>query len=96
MKLIIDIPVPIYKKFAEPLNPYSREDVMILHAAIWNGTPLAKVIGDIMDEIDEQWYIVKRESIECAEGLEMASEIITKHISGAMMDGEEWQRSDKE
>ena len=40
------------------------------------------VIADIQSEIDEQWYIVKRESIECAEGLEMASEIIRKHTSG--------------
>ena len=38
-----------------------------------------KAIKDIMDEIDEQYYIVKRESIEHSEGLEMASEIIIKH-----------------
>lgn len=87
MKLIIDIPVPIYKKFTEPFNPYSREDAMILHAAVCNGTPLAKVIGDIMDEIDDQYYIVKRESIERSEGLEMASEIIIKHTK--MCGGEE-------
>ena len=46
-----------------------------------NFVPLS-VIADIQSEIDDEWYRVKHESIECAEGLEMASEIINKHISG--------------
>ena len=54
-----------------------------------NYVPLS-VIEDIQAEIEieEQWCRVKRESIECAEGLEMASEIIIKHVSGAK-EGEE-------
>ena len=47
------------------------------------------VINDIQEEIDDEWYRVKRESYERAEGLELASEIIEKHISGAKMEGEE-------
>ena len=40
------------------------------------------VIEDIQAEIDDEWYRVKRESYERAEGLELASEIILKHTSG--------------
>ena len=47
-----------------------------------------QVIADIQAEIDDEWYRVKRESIERAEGLELASEIIIKHISGAKMEGD--------
>ena len=54
------------------------DDIEALRAAI----KLIKAIDAIQAEIDEQWYIVKRNSIECAEGLEMASEIIRKHTSG--------------
>lgn len=49
-----------------------------------NYVPIS-VIEDIQAEIDEQWYVVKRESIERAEGLELASEIIIKHTSGTKM-----------
>ena len=41
-----------------------------------------KAIKDIVDEIDEQCDCVKRDNIYCSEGLEMALEIIKKHISG--------------
>ena len=37
-------------------------------------------IEDIKAEIDEQYDIVKRDNIYRAEGLEMAAEIIDKHI----------------
>ena len=47
-----------------------------------------QVIADIQAEIDDEWYRVKRESHERAEGLELASEIIIKHISGAKMEGD--------
>ena len=50
-----------------------------------NFVPMS-VIENIQAEIDDEWYRVKRESIERAEGLELASEIITKHISGAKME----------
>lgn len=40
------------------------------------------VIENIMAEIDEQCDCVKRDNIYCSEGLEMALEIIKKHISG--------------
>ena len=46
------------------------------------------VIEDIQAEIDDEWYRVKLESYERAEGLELASEIIAKHTSGAK-EGEE-------
>ena len=56
---------------------------------IWFGTPSGKevafiplsVIEDIRAEIDEQYDIVKRDNIYRAEGLEMADEIIKKHMS---------------
>ena len=38
------------------------------------------VIADIRAEIDEQYDIEKRDNIYRAEGLEMADEIIEKHI----------------
>ena len=47
------------------------------------------VIEDIQAEIDDEWYRVKRDSYERAEGLELASEIIIKHTSGAKMEDEE-------
>ena len=52
-----------------------------------NFVPMS-VIEAIQAEIDDEWYRVKRESYERAEGLEMASEIIIKHTSGAKREGE--------
>lgn len=43
---------------------------------------LMGAIDDIRTEIDEQYDIVKRDNIYCAEGLEMALDIIDRHISG--------------
>ena len=40
------------------------------------------VIEDIRADIDEQYDIVKRDNIYCAEGLEMALDVIDRHISG--------------
>ena len=65
----------IDKKYIDEALQSAIEDIK------QNFVPLS-VIADIQSEIDEQWYIVKRNSIECAEGLEMASEIIRKHTSG--------------
>ena len=41
------------------------------------------VIENIRAEIDERYDIEKRDNIYRAEGLEMADEIIEKHISGS-------------
>ena len=65
----------IDKKYIDEALQSAIEDIK------QNFVPLS-VIADIQAKIDEQWYIVKRNSIECAEGLEMASEIIRKHTSG--------------
>ena len=65
----------IDKKYIDEALQSAIEDIK------QNFVPLS-VIANIQSEIDEQWYIVKRNSIECAEGLEMASEIIRKHTSG--------------
>ena len=65
----------IDKKYIDEALQSAIEDIK------QNFVPLS-VIADIQAKIDEQWYIVKRNSIECAEGLEMASEIVRKHTSG--------------
>lgn len=59
-----------YKAKSEPC-----EDIKL------NFVPLS-VIEDIMAEIDEQCDCVKRDNIYCSEGLEIALEIIRKHIGG--------------
>ena len=43
---------------------------------------MRKAIEDIKTEIDEQYDRVHPYDISCAEGLEMALEIIDRHISG--------------
>ena len=65
----------IDKKYIDEALQSAIEDIK------QNFVPLS-VIADIQSEIEDEWYRVKHESYECAEGLEMASEIIRKHTSG--------------
>ena len=74
MKLIIDIPEEEYERIKDIPNDYK----LLIHKAVANGTPL----DDVKAEIDEQYDRVKPYNIDVAEGLEMALEIINKHISG--------------
>ena len=83
MKLVVDIPEDYYNAIKEIPVEQSTADMMIIH----NGTPLKKLAGrmekdvlcKIRSEIDEQYDRVHPYNISCAEGLEMALEIIDKY-----------------
>lgn len=80
MQIVIDIPDKKWELIQS--NEYCGIIDDLLFQNIKNGTPLAEVIENIMAEIDEKCDCVKRDNIYCSEGLEMALEIIKKHISG--------------
>lgn len=83
MKLVVDIPEDYYKAIKEIPVEQSTGDMMIIH----NGTPLKKLdrrmekelLDKIRAEIDEQYDRVHPYNISCADGLEMALEIIDKY-----------------
>ena len=92
MKLTIDIPEKIYLNAKEDL--LCGGDILV--KAIKNGTPhetitefadrckecgREKVLDKIRAEIDEQYDRVYPYNISCAEGLEMALEIINKYTA---------------
>lgn len=68
MKMIIDIP----EQWEGCTNRHLRK-------CISEGTPLTEVLDDIRAEIDEQYDRVHPYDISCAEGLEMALDIIDKY-----------------
>ena len=73
MQIVIDIPEDMYDWFENGFP--DEEDAVMLWQIVKNGTPLEKIRA----EIDEQYDRVHPYNISCAEGLEMALDIIDKY-----------------
>ena len=84
-KIVKNLPDDMYDILINGFNDAAEAMCKFADYMRKNFVPMS-VIEDIQAEIDDEWYRVKRDSYERAEGLELASEIIIKHTSGAEME----------
>ena len=79
MKLIIDISENLYKA---TVNGLEADEIWDLRLAVKNGTPLDDVKAEINKNIINEYTGQNEYEIALSDGLELALQIIDKHISG--------------
>ena len=88
MKLIIDIDEQTYNKARRYITELEIKDILTVRKAIRKGVKLETELEEIKAEIGKQYDRVEKDNLYCAEGLEMAYNILDNHINKADCDND--------